>query len=383
MKITIDAVSIKSFRNLVGVEFDLQGNSVAFSGINALGKTNVLNAIMWCLTGYDIENKSSDIDNVPDVIKRMEMDDPNACDVTVVLNVGTIRRVMKYIGGVCKKTLFINDIEAQTLKDGEIQIDQMLGILELTIGCDKDFNVRRFLLNPMYTTFCKESAFRSFVTSHIKIDTEHIYNLLPSNYRILLDDRALVTNYSITKMSYDKDIRKVKKDCDSWNIIKDFLKKNIGNGVEQKLLDNVNSCLTEDSKRLADLQTHQAALDYFALTVSNAYDNACKPLFSNVTIKLLEKGQGEDVWKEICQPMVRGRDYSINLGSTSERIMTGCYMVSNFWSLLNIPTLPLIFDECETLDRCSLALLGDKVNSQLLTAKVNDAYDFITMEVIK
>ena len=65
MQIRIVSVEINNFRNLSNVKFDMTQKNTSFVGNNRLGKTNILNAILWCLTGYDVVGNSKDLLNVP------------------------------------------------------------------------------------------------------------------------------------------------------------------------------------------------------------------------------------------------------------------------------------------------------------------------------
>lgn len=58
----IKNVEIKRFRNLENVSFDLQQTNI-FSGKNGIGKTTIIDSILWCLCGETIVYGKQDSDN--------------------------------------------------------------------------------------------------------------------------------------------------------------------------------------------------------------------------------------------------------------------------------------------------------------------------------
>ena len=58
----IKNVEIKRFRNLENVSFDLKQTNI-FSGKNGIGKTTIIDSILWCLCGETIVYGKQDSDN--------------------------------------------------------------------------------------------------------------------------------------------------------------------------------------------------------------------------------------------------------------------------------------------------------------------------------
>lgn len=372
MQVEIKSVQINNFRNLSNVEYKMLGSTV-FLGNNRLGKTNVLNAIMWCLTGYDVFGNCKDLLNVPNSMKVEDGD--TVVDVTVNLSTGSITRRCTLKKGSYSQSIAINGLDADTLKAGETQIDMVLGISGLVTTGSKDFNVRRFLLNPLYFTQCKESAFRDFIIKQlVDVDVSQVLDQCPA----VIKDTIGSGDIAVISQNNDKDIKAVKKDIEYWSVIKDYCTK-----YNKELVNDLalaNKVLAADKSKLAELTDKGVAIDKYAIEVSKIYDSACKKAFNGIDIVLLEKGQGEDAWKNTCyinSPITNARmDYC----STSEAIISGCSFLCAFIDkYFNVPHLPLIFDELETLDNNSLEAIINRTNTQLIAAKVESGFESIVV----
>ena len=366
MAVVIISAKINKFRNLTDKEYQLVRSTV-FSGRNRLGKTNVLNAIAWCLTGYDIYGNSEDKMNVP---FDTELNEGDTCvDVTVELNVGVINRRVIFKGGSYSQALTINGLDCKTLKEGEAQINDILGITDLVLKGSKDFNVRRFLLNPLYFTQCKESAFREFIIKQlINVDTSAAFAALPEPIQKIISTK----DAAVASQENGKEIKTIKAQIEYWKVIKDYCTK-------------INKTLTTDlaaaekvikqlNVKLADLNDKAVAIDKYALEISKIYNEAVKTQFKGIDIVLLEKGQGEDVWKNTCAVISSITNAKMEYCSTSESILTGCSFICKFATKIkSAPHLPLLLDEFETLDSDSVNALLKKMNTQLVAACVGES----------
>lgn len=374
MQIRIVSVEINNFRNLSNVKFDMTQKNTSFVGNNRLGKTNILNAILWCLTGYDVVGNSKDLLNVPYNMTYEEGD--TLVDVTVHLTVGSINRRCVLKKGSYSQAIAINGLDADTLKAGEAKIDELLGISSFVSKGSKDFNVRRFLLNPLYFAQCKESAFRDFIIKQlVDVDISGVMASCPA----VIKDTIGSGDVAVISQNNDKDIKAVKKDIDYWTVIKDYCTKYNKELVSD--LKTAEKILAADKAKLAELTDKGVAIDAYALELSKVYDAACKKAFNGIDIVLLEKGQGDDVWKNTCyinSPITNTRmDYC----STSEAIISGCSFLCAFIDKFSdVPHLPLIFDELETLDNNSLCAISHRTNTQLISACVLSGMESIKTE---
>lgn len=379
MKITINKVNIKSFRNIKNTEYTFSelGGNVAISGGNALGKTNTLNAIMWCLTGSDLFGNATKQLNVPNDYDSNEISLDCPVDVEVELNVGTIERTYDQNG---KEVIYINGNAADTLKNGETLIDQMLGTLQLSIiNKSKKFDVRKFLLNPLYIKQVATIDFRKFVLSLINeyVNQKDVLLTLGDSVLKLLepynplenDINTISDNLSNEKKNLDNLLKEQK-------IVLGWLQKH--HKELEKDITDLQESMKSEKKALNGIEEVSIALDRYAIAVSKAYNEFCERYFDGINFCLLEKGVTEDVWKNVCYPYIPNTKLPFDQGSTSEQIRLGCLFtlsVIKKFSMTN--TLPLLFDECETLDYKSLNIISKQNDTQLITACVVPSLDHI------
>jgi len=371
----IKKVEIKKFRNLADISFDVNG-SVAFSGNNRIGKTNTLNAIMWCLTGYDVNNSADQLSFVPYDLRESSVVGDVLIDVTITFDSWKINRQVVKGKKNAETIISIDDIPVATMKEADVLIDEKLGILSLSFRQSKDFNVRRFLLNPLYITQCKSIAFRKFFISCIKdgINVEEMFKGFGKSKtaKQILSILLVKYNYSISNVSsyIDSNLKKDKEDKERYLTTLQVLKC-LSNCETTKPIKAVTKLYEEALKRFNESTETSVALDNFVMFLNKEYKKIVEKKFKGIKVCLLEKGVGEDVWKEVCYPVVDQTDFAIQQGSTSEKIITGCVFTQRFLEGLGLEiNIPILFDEAETLDNKSLKELQSKVTRQMLTARV-------------
>lgn len=359
-------VIIKSFRNLKNVSYSLEGNNVAFIGNNRTGKTNTINAIMWCLTGVDLKNGSQDIKNVPfDLVDSEGV----VVDVSVLLDDFNVRRTITLKNKSCKQTIYIDGLEYEKVSDAELEIDKRLGILPYAIFNTKSFNVRRLFISPLYLTCVKESDFREFITKFVYSKHDIIKQVLcemPELVRKNLDDLVELTHSDLDKIAFitGKDLKAAKKLLDELTIYEKY-----SNIYKTTLTDEFKEAKNNAFNNLVKAKELESATDYLV--------NGCEkkmnelPLFDNVEIKLFEKGQGEDVYKNVCYVVDKtNNDSTLAYGSTSEKILLCLKFVNDFFKGKELITL---LDEFETVDKTSKKQVLDAYpTEQFIVAKVVD-----------
>lgn len=359
-------VVIKSFRNLKNVSYSLEGKNVAFIGNNRTGKTNTLNAIMWCLTGVDLKNGSQDIKNVPfDLVDSEGV----VVDVMVLLDEFNVRRTITLKNKSCKQTLYIDGLEYEKVSDAELEIDKKLGILPYAIFNTKNFNVRRLFISPMYLTCVKESDFREFITKFVYSRHEivnKVLNEMPEVVKNKLDDFIKLTYGDLDKIAYltGKELKKWKKENDELAIYQKYCelyKQELSNEFKRDKQNAFNS--------LVNAKELETATDYLITNCEKKMNELS--IFDNVEIKLFEKGQGEDVYKSVCYVVDKAnKDSTLAYGSTSEKILLSLKFVNDFFTGKQLITL---LDEFETVDMNSKKqVLASYPNEQFIVSKVID-----------
>ena len=128
-KIIIERVAIHSFKNIQNLSFSLnKGEDFTVTGKNGLGKSNILNAIYWCIMGTDLNGCTEQTQFLP--YRNTE----SKVDVEVQLNIGKIKRVVEVDAkGTASQTVLLDDT-IYTLKDYDIELDKRLGLLPFTFN---------------------------------------------------------------------------------------------------------------------------------------------------------------------------------------------------------------------------------------------------------
>lgn len=115
-----------------------------------------------------------------------------------------------------------------------------------------------------------------------------------------------------------------------------------------------------------------------AVRVINFYYNSILES-KNIDIVLLEKGKGENVYKEVCYPKLLTDNKPQTNGSTAETIFVNCLFVETIRTLLGLESYPMLIDEAETFDEKHLISLQTTIESQLFITMV----EFTDCEVLK
>lgn len=121
-----------------------------------------------------------------------------------------------------------------------------------------------------------------------------------------------------------------------------------------------------------ELNAKLATLKEFVKTKLNLINSSAKKVFPNLEFVLIEPNIKEDSYNEVCYPKIKGKETPFDNGSNSEKILTGIEIINNIRSALHVDTLPIIFDEGETLDKFTLNDIQSEC--QLITAVVDNNY---------
>lgn len=378
----IERIIVRAFRNISNCSYDPQGKSFAVMGNNKIGKTNLLNAAYWCLTGADIENNTDDSLNVPSG-KTFE-DESVVCDVIVDTDKGTVQRKLTLSKGALRQSLIINNVPFKTLKAAEAELDKMLGILQLTINSVKDFHIRRFLLNPMYVNYCKESALREFIVKQLDLQKtiEETFHKLPESIRYVIADYVVKHNGDISKITAE--IKKLKDENDKkttfWSNVKEYLK--MYHPEHEEELKNATTVLDDLLKINGQYMTALTCTNIYGQFLQVEFEKVAKSWFKSIDICFLEKGKDEGTFKNVCYPYIPNTDLALSQGSTSERIVLGCQFIEDFIksSDLGLENLPLFIDEFETIDNNTYKKLITTKQTQIICAKVKSGSKALTFK---
>lgn len=159
-QIEILIVHVENFRNITNAEFDFsKGKRIGIAGRNRIGKSNLVEAIHWLLTDYQL-NGSSDIASFKKIGSERE-----AVEVWADLRIdGEVHRIEKRFAekwtktrGTDQETLTghvmgytIDDISYKTQKEALEVIRALFGLSDVQMNSKID--VMRLLTNHLYLT---------------------------------------------------------------------------------------------------------------------------------------------------------------------------------------------------------------------------------------
>lgn len=352
----IKVASIIAFRNVENVTFTAKKLNL-ITGNNMRGKTNTLNAIMWCLCGVDLLGANDNSLNIPK--------GKNEAKVRLELDSGVIERIAVRNDDEVNTKVIINGEELGS-KVAESKIDELLGISNLAQYDTPKVKVRRLLLNPNYYRSIATKDLRNWLIKVLfgSISESQIIkqsNLNEKVKKLLLNELNEISVADLSKVCSDN-IKAIKEELKEKKIIKDFL-------ISKTIVAYNDEIANEEKQLKASLLKYsemQVAVEEAATELSKFYASVLKN--RTLDIVLLEKGKDDDSYKEVCYPRLMNY-YPIQNGSTAEVIVVSNVFINTIETLTNTNTLPKLVDEGETLDEQMLELLSES-SSQLIISRV-------------
>lgn len=379
--IKLQALEISNFRNIEHLKISFESGRSAIYGKNAIGKTNVLEAISWLLTGKSLSGSSDEQANKPH-------NKPNACVSVKAYFIRNDRDSLVYEkqyselweisrGNVEALTLkghttkyFINDVEIPLKKDAEILLNEYFSfngdyamlINPLWVGIS-DYKVLREIVIKLAGDIDNKALLESNPTlqSHIQRELEEVGNNIP----------LLVKNLAAR-------LKTAKNEISNTKLIMNYITSSqiIAPEIKERLVSELVNQQDIFIKTVNELEVKQIALEQFiALKYQKLNENIAQT-FGEVKFNLIESNIKEGSFKEVCYPYIIGKQTKFEKGSTSEKVITGIAVIEALKRKGNLPDLPIIFDEGEALDSESIAT-KIKTNAQVITAKVSDLFNKI------
>lgn len=132
--------------------------------------------------------------------------------------------------------------------------------------------------------------------------------------------------------------------------------------------------------QLCDFEEQHAALKKFLFAKIDRMNEQVERIFgTRIKFNLIKLNQNGYSFEETCMPTVLDKDTLITSGSGSEKIIAGIYMIECIKKFYHLEDLPIIFDEGNELDTCSLANELE-TSAQIITTKVDDVkYNDLTL----
>ena len=347
--VIIKRVVIYSFKNIHNLAFDLHdGENLVIEGRNGLGKSNILNSIYWCLTGYDLSGCS---DNEAFVTYGHE--EEGIVDVEVTTNVGKFERICKRDAkGTLTSSLVIDGVPADTLKDGEIEIDKRLGILPFTFSnfINKDFNLRSFLLNPSYHFGLTPKTIRDVLAKQVSqtLTKEVAFNqlfldLMKENEIEFTANTVYETIERLTaKLEADKKYLKTQKEL--YTTVSGYL-ATVKSGVDEKVKDDLQFQIKETTDAIGKIEDKLMILDSGRQSLNAALEDAQKGLLKVKFQTTTAKGVKKNDYK------IESTGIDLKQVSTSESVMDSFELVENWKLAVGCSvSLPIFVDRAESMN---------------------------------
>lgn len=149
MKIKLEKLTIKNYRCITNASFDFRGDKLAIEGENGKGKTSILEAIYWLLTGDLLKEGNNNslkpvdapIDTIVEVRGSFSFE---AKQVEIVRQLEPVIKDDELTGNTTKAS--INGIAYDKQKDFIYEFERSLGIGDLNTELD----IVKLCSNPLY-----------------------------------------------------------------------------------------------------------------------------------------------------------------------------------------------------------------------------------------
>lgn len=350
----LERVEVRNFRNVDFKVLNLEFDNI-IEGKNMSGKTNTLNAIHWAFTGATLDGSLDNRANFPIVEKGVEI--PRT---SVKLDFGDFifERVCEVVNGTPTVSIYIDGDKVTTIKNGEARLHAKLGLTDFILSQPKGFDIVRFLLNPLYFDGVGPKDLRKFFYYLSNTNFNEIADRQNKSVSEMLSRYQIYEPYKLCD-EIDKKKRAIKKDIDACKIAKKYFPS-----VEEE----ATKLEKDKSKELKEVESDEALAQKYALCVSKQVNDFYKRAMG-IEVCLLEKGVGDDVYKDVCYPILPRTGLPFEFGSYAERSFVGMLFIQEVCLKFNIKPLPILLDNMESLDEHSLKRV-DSLGAQYIGALV-------------
>lgn len=329
----LKTVSIRNFRNVSSKDIVLSAAATVIAGHNMTGKTNTLNAIHWAFTGTCLDGSNDNRANFN------FNDETKAMSVKLEFDSFTFERRCVLTAEGPQVSVLFNGEECKTIKTGEALLHKELGLTDIILTQPKEFNIVRFLLDPLYFDTVSPSALRKFFYQLSNTDFRSIAEQQSNAVSEMLKKRDQNDPYKLAD-AVSKDKKAAKKVLDGCKVAKDLF-PSVTKEAEAKE--------KEYNKKLTLLEAEAGLVDRYALAVSKRVNKFYEKAMG-IQICMLEKGVGDDVFKDVCYPILPNSKLPFSLGSQAERTFVGMKFINEVCLTWNIKPLVILLDNMESLD---------------------------------
>lgn len=146
---------------------------------------------------------------------------------------------------------------------------------------------------------------------------------------------------------------------------------------QQEKLESVKQSKEKHTTELTDLEQKKELLNKFIYTKLKMLDENVSKVFGNIKFQLIKENIKEGSFDAVCKPYIYdiekdcSTDTTWKSGSKSERVITGIAIIEAIKKAINLPNLPILFDEGGEISTETFNTKF-KTNSQLICVKVVD-----------
>lgn len=327
----LENVSILNFRNVAQKNLSLMiANTI--EGKNMSGKTNTLNAIHWAFTGVTLDGSADNRANFPIT---------GETKTSVLLDFGDFQfeRICELLDGNPTVSIYINGDKATSVKNGEARLHAYLGLSDIILTQPKAFSIVRFLLNPLYFDTVAPKDLRKFFYKLAGLNFAKAKESQPEDIVATIDKYGSSEPYKL---------------CDEIDKTKKALKADIktckdARALFPSIVEEATTLEADKTRTLKETEVDEALAQKYALYISKAINTYYQKAMG-LKICLLEKGVGDDVFKDVCYPILPKSELPFALGSYAERSYIGMRFIQEVCLKFNIKPLPILLDNMESLD---------------------------------
>lgn len=298
----LKTVTIQNFKSLVNKTLICDKNKTIIEGANKTGKTTVLDAIYWAVTGHTLDESTNNIALIPLGTKReittrvsLEFD-----------NFTLVRGLYRERTGISTFVEIDGEI-IPTLKKAEAIINAKLGLTDISIISPKGFDIKAFLMNPLYFESVAPGTMRKFYYKMANIDLAEIYKtqndpIKEAMARVKADE----LDPYILLDTIANEQKENKKKIDALNLVMSLIPPT------KKMESLVKSLMKKNTLLEADA----ALIKNYALDVNLYLNNTYNKY--GLAIRLTEYNITTNVAKEVCYPTL-ANNLPYSLGSYAEK----------------------------------------------------------------
>lgn len=251
----------------------------------------------------------------------------------------------------------LSELESSCLKINK-SIDDITVLLESKENELRDLSNKVIDENPLIKDLEKEIE---LLKEELRDSRDNFYRGQQNNQQLIYEEQQAMIPYKNLLADYDHYQR---------NMVQLDILKNETNVIQMELID---------------LEQKKELLNQFNLIKLGLIDKNVSQVFGNIKFQLVKENINGG-FDNVCKPYIYDEvsDSSTNTtwknGSKSERIATGIAMMERIKEKLNLPNLPILFDEGGevSLDTFKKRL---KTNSQIICVKIVD--DITTPTIVK